>query len=72
MKEIEKAYDIDIRRGQTDTEPKFCAVFLYKNQHQAVPAQAWVTRNALLVGCLTGNEGGLYSLPSAEDLVKSV
>ena len=72
MKEIEKASDIDIRRGQTDTEPKFSAVFPYRNQHQAVPAQAWVTRNALLVGCLIGNKGGLYSLPSAEDLVKSV
>ena len=38
MKEIEKASDIDIRRGQTDTEPKFSAVFPYRNQHQAVPA----------------------------------
>ena len=37
-----------------------------------MPARAWATRNALLVGCLIGNEGGLCSLPPAGDMVKSV
>ena len=53
-------------------ESKFSAAFPHRDQLQAVTAQARVTRNALLGGCLIGNKGGLCPRPPAGDVVKSV